>query len=102
MLEQRIAAHLHGVDEHVGLEAIEPRRHVEADEVDAMAAPRQLHADFGSHDAGAAERGIAGDADVHGVRSKTAGSHGRIESRTRRTNARTPWRARSGGSARKR
>ena len=65
VLEERIVGDLDFVKEDVFLGGIEAHRQGIADEMDFVAAGGQFHAEFGGDNAGAAVRGIAGDADFH-------------------------------------
>src|SRR5262249_60179447 len=74
----------HRVEGDVGRGGIEARRRLGADEVDLVAAARQLEADLGGDDAAATERVVAGDAYAQRRhcgrsvgRSCTSGANGR-------------------------
>ena len=65
--EQRIAGRFHTMKRQAGLIVTEAKRRVAAQKMDPMTARRERLAQLGRDDAAAANRGIADDADVHGV-----------------------------------
>jgi len=70
-IEQRIRRDRDFVKVHALVQEIEPRRQRVADEVHLVPAPRQREPELRRDHAGAAEGGIAGDADFH-IRWQTA------------------------------
>jgi len=65
MIEQRIAGDFDFVEVNVRVVEIHADGRGVADEVDVVAACGEFLAELGGDDAGAAIRGIAGDADFH-------------------------------------
>ncbi len=64
MLEQRIVKQLHLMEVDVAFAAGEPERRGRRDEMDIVAARRELDAELGRDDAGAAVGWVTGDADL--------------------------------------
>ena len=75
--KERIARRVHLMEDEPGLVVAEPERRIGADEVHLVAAVRERLRQLGRDDAAAADRGVADDADVHGVR---VGSRFRVRS----------------------
>ena len=69
MLEERVVVDIHLVEEDVGFAAAQPERQRRGDEVDLVAARRQLNAKLRGNHARAAIGGVTGDADLAAGRS---------------------------------
>ena len=78
LAEERIARRVHLMERQAGLVFAEPERRIGADEVHLVAALGERLGQLGRDDAAAADRGVADDADVHGItvrRWRQLGSH---------------------------
>ncbi len=73
LAEERVGRRVDGVDDDRPARVAQPERDLAAEDVDLVPAPRQAAGQLGGHDAAAAHRGVADDADAHPLAARRRG-----------------------------